>query len=134
MFTRESCKPVAKPTPKQISNDLRKLRSYGKSTFAHLSREDGSYVQVGGGGVTCVVERRDREDGEHLRAFYRKPRVSFEDGTVLSFGAGKLSLMRDEFLAIETAIAIFVAFLNSTAYPEDIHWRDVSARLGHIAR
>lgn len=134
VFTRERCRPIQEPTVRQIRHGLRLLRSYGRSSFAHLTRTDGTYLHVGGGGVTCVVERSDGSDAPQLRAYYMKPRVHFEDGTVLSFGAGKMELRRDEFLAIDTVAELFVAFAEGHPFPSDVGWRAYEVGGAHIER
>lgn len=129
-FERENARPIDHPSAKRIENELKRLRSYGPSSFASLTRSDGSYVQVAGGGVTCLVERRDTQSRRHFRAFTPSPSVRFEDGTLLEFRGGRVALQRDEWFDAIKAAEIFVAFLEERPYPPEIGWRDVSATLG----
>jgi hypothetical protein len=129
-FERESVTPISDPSAKRVASEIRKLKSYGKSSFASLTREDGSYVQVAGGGVGCMVEKRDAAAQRQFRAFRRNPTVSFEDGTELVFGGGRIALRRDEWLNSNMVAEIFVAFLEDRPFPSEIDWRDMSAILG----
>lgn len=130
VFERESVKPVNSPTAARLARELKRLKSHGKSSFASLTRDGGSYVQVAGGGVTCMVERRDMETRTQWRAFVRAPTVSFEDGTELVFHGGRIPLRRDEWLNVRTATDIFTAFLEGKPFPANIGWRDISEVVG----
>ena len=130
VFEREGSPPQENLSPQRLTQGLSKLKSYGKSSFASITRPDGSYLQVGGGGTTCLLEWRDAEKGRHLRGFVEDPTVPFEDGTELSFGGGRIALQRDEWLKIELVTEAFVAFSAGEALPPSIHWRDVSEVLG----
>ena len=123
----EGKQPHHDPTPKVVERELRKLRSYGKSSFASLTRKDGSYLQVAGGGVGCLLERRSIPEQRHFRAFVVEPRVPFEDGTELVFGGGRIKLMRDEWLDIGTVTKVFLHFLTDPAASDGVQWRDVTA-------
>jgi len=102
-----------------------RLRSYGRSTFASLTAEDGSYIQVGGGGVGCVLERRGM-DGDMQRAYLTTPAVPFEDGTELVLGAGRVRLRSDEWINIRIVVEEFVAFLRGDEISPRVQWRDHS--------
>lgn len=130
LFEREGASPLSAPTAKRLASELRKLRSYGKSSFASLTRSDGSYVQTAGGGAGCLLEWRDTERNTHLRAFVERPTVPFEDGTELVFGGGRIPLRRDEWLNISLVTSAFVAFLGGEPFPPSISWRDISQMMG----
>ena len=108
------------------------LRSYGPSSFASLTNEQGDYLQVGGGGVTCLLERRDAASGRHYRAFHNKPSTVFADGTLLAFSGGNIPLRSDEWFTAAVVADAFCAFSKGVGLPEAIRWRDVDA-LAHGA-
>lgn len=122
ILERQNTPPRSSPTPAQIRRSLRTLKSYGKHTFASITAPDGSYLQVAGGGVACMLERRDA-DGARWRAFLDEPTSPFEDGTELTFGGGRIALMRDEWLRIEAVTQAFVAFSEGLALPAELLWR-----------
>ncbi len=65
----EEKKPVQVVTFVSIEKSLRDLKSFGPHPFAVLSAPDGYYLQIAGGGVTCVLEHR-KNGREHCRAFF----------------------------------------------------------------
>jgi len=111
------------PTDAQIRQRVLALRSAGKHSYASLTSEDGSYVQVAGGQATCMVERFDTETGKRERAFHDKPSPAFPDGTLLVFGAGKLTLKSDEWFVADAVVEIFLCFRDAREYPDTVHWR-----------
>jgi hypothetical protein len=129
-FEREGAPPVANPAAHRLGSELRKLKSYGHSSFAALTGADGSYVQVAGGGVGCMLEWRDTRNHLHRRAFLEVPVVPFQDETELTFGGGTIALRRDEWLNIQLVIEAFTAFSKGEAFPATIRWRDVSEIVG----
>ena len=40
----------------QIIKTLKKLKSYGPSSFACITDDNGNYVQMAGGRFTCFIE------------------------------------------------------------------------------
>lgn len=40
----------------QLIKELKKLKSYGPSSFACITDDNGNYVQVAGGRSTCFIE------------------------------------------------------------------------------
>lgn len=112
------------PNKLHITRSIKSLRSYGPSSFASLTASDGSYVQVAGGGVSCMIERYDAGKGRRFRAFHDKPSPVRPDGTILSFCAGNISMRSDEWFMASQVIEVFVAFMNGENFPEYLHWRD----------
>lgn len=113
----------------KVQKAIEGLRSHGKSSFAILSSNSGDYIQVAGGIVTCVLERR--LGSEHSRAYVREPKVPFEGTQVISCGAGMLKVQPEEILFAEDAVAAFRAFFTGGNYPENILWRDYDYNLEH---
>ncbi|VWC02479.1 hypothetical protein [Burkholderia lata] len=113
---------VIAPTPRQITHALKSLRSYGKSSYASLTDASGSYVQVAGGGVSCMIERFDFA-AQRWRAFHDKPSPVRPDGTILVFRAGNISMRSDEWFMVDQVVEVFLAFLNGAPYPSFIDWR-----------
>jgi len=111
------------PSEKQLRKAILGLRSYGPSSFASLADEDGSYLQIAGGGVTCLIERRDAATGTHYRAYQQQKNMNYPDGTLLVFGAGEIALLSDEWFSSTIAAEVFVAFLQKQALPEQVFWR-----------
>lgn len=121
--------PVDEVAASHLQSALKSLRSYGPASYASLTREDGDYVQVAGGGVGCMIERREASTGRHFRAFRDRQHPVFSDGTILSFGGGKIPLQSDEWFNIADVQDVFLTFLTGLEFPEAIKWRDMSALL-----
>lgn len=119
----EGKKPVQVQDFALVEKTLRSLKSYGPASFAILTKEDGSYVQVAGGRLTCVVERRLPGSAGNERACYHQTRVPFDGRQTLMFGSGRLEVEPDELLFIDDVIALFRAFWDDTPYPETVTWR-----------
>ncbi|WP_321905997.1 hypothetical protein [Paraburkholderia tropica] len=114
---------ISAPTTAQIGRAVKALRSYGPSSYASLTDANGSYVQIAGGGVTCMVEHFDATTRTRSRAFHDKPNPVFPDGTILAFRAGNISMRSDEWFMSTQVIDIFSAFLNNASFPAYVHWR-----------
>lgn len=123
---------IENKTPQQVEefskveNILGELRSYGPSSFAILTDDGGSYVQVAGGKVTCVLEYRNLNEKKHFRAYLKKAKVPHEGTLTLMFGGGHMTMEPNEVLFIEDVILVFKAFFNHKPFPEEILWRDIS--------
>jgi hypothetical protein len=114
---------VSNATPAQIARAIRLLKSYGRSSYASLTNESGNYVQVAGGGVSCMVELFDASAEVRSRAFHDKPSAARPDGTILVFGAGNLPMRSDEWFMANQVIEIFLAFRDNAPFPSYVSWR-----------
>jgi hypothetical protein len=114
---------VMNPTESQIKKTILKLRSYGPCSFASLTDNLGNYIQVAGGGVTCMVEKYEISDDNRMRAFHDKPSPVFPDGTVLVFGGGELKMKADEWFLSDIVVELFLCFFHKREYPENVGWR-----------
>ena len=114
---------VSNPTPAQIARAIRSLKSYGRSSYASLTNESGDYVQVAGGGVSCMVELFDASAEVRSRAFHDKPNAARPDGTILVFGAGNLPMRSDEWFMANQVVEIFLAFHSNAPFPDYVRWR-----------
>lgn len=54
----------------QITKVLKKLKSYGPSSFACITDDEGNYVQVAGGRFTCFIERYDAKSKKLFRGYH----------------------------------------------------------------
>lgn len=118
--------PIENVTDAQVRSAILALRSYGPSSFASLSDAQGNFLQVGGGGITCMLERRDIAKGRHYRGYHDNPRKVCPDGTILAFGGGELKLLSDEWFTAPMVVDVFLAFLNGNELPVSVRWRDVT--------
>lgn len=92
-----------------------------KSSYATLTDSTGNFLQIAGGPGLFLLERRE-DTGKHFRAAQKTPVVPFEDGTILSFSAGKLTLARNEWFLINQVVEILDAFVQDRAFPEALDW------------
>ena len=109
-----------------IKKSLASLKSYGRHSFASLTKADGSYVQVAGGGMTCILEKHMPSEGIHCRAYLEKPRPPFEGEVTLFYGGGQIKALADEILPIDIVTHVFYSFFTSIPIPENLYWRDIS--------
>lgn len=116
-------------TAAEVHAVIMALRSYGPSSFASLTDEAGNYVQVAGGGVTCMLERRDAATGRHFRGYKDQRSKVFPDGTALVFGGGEIRLSADEWFTAQEVEEVFSAFLRSSELPSSVKWRDMTTML-----
>ncbi|AYM76203.1 hypothetical protein D9M09_10660 [Janthinobacterium agaricidamnosum] len=111
----------------QVRSAIAGLRSYGPSSYASLTDDEGNYLQVAGGGITCMLERRDVATGRHYRAYHDVASKVYPDGTILAFGGGEIKLLADEWFTAPVVADVFVAFVNGHELPPSVKWRDVTA-------
>ena len=121
--------PIAAVSEAVLRREISQLRSYGPASYAALTDEAGNYVQVAGGGVTCMLERREASNGRHFRAFQDKRNAVFADGTRLAFSGGEVPLASNEWFTSADAEALFLAFLRKEALPSHILWHDITPML-----
>lgn len=128
IFERENAKPIYDPSDKILARELNKLRRYRNSSFAYLTDKDGSYVQVAGSGVCCLLEKRNINQ-KHYRAYQNPPIVppDFKDGTILVFSGGEIPLNRNEWFKMEQVIEAFCAFNKRSQFPEYIKWKEITS-------
>ncbi|QBE62070.1 hypothetical protein EWM63_02960 [Pseudoduganella lutea] len=130
LFVVEKKAPKQDPTTAQVIAAITKLRSYGPSSFASLTDAHGNYLQVAGGGLTCLLERRTAAGAQHFRAYLEKPSGIHPDGTTLAFSGGQVKLRADEWISAPLVIDAFTAFLQGHELPQTIRWRDITTLLG----
>lgn len=73
-----------------------------------------------------MLEYRDVDAGKVFRAYQDSLRPTCPDGTLLTFGGGRIAMQSDEWFSIENVIEVFLAFLNGEDFPQWIHWRDIT--------
>jgi hypothetical protein len=122
-FEREGKSEIQGVMPKRLLQELSRLRSEGPSSFASLTAPDGSYVQAAGGPFLFFVEHRSSDPPAHYRAWQSSPVVSFANGTLLSFSAGRVALQQDEWFTKPQVIEVFSAFLSGSSFPAFVSWR-----------
>jgi hypothetical protein len=122
-FDIEGKAGIAMPTQAQISRAIKSLRSYGPSSYASLTDNAGNYLQVAGGGVSCMVEHFEIGGERRRRAFHDNSSPVRPDGTILVFGAGNIPMQSDEWFMSNEVVEIFLAFLIGKSFPPSIHWR-----------
>ncbi|MFM0009173.1 hypothetical protein [Paraburkholderia sediminicola] len=122
-FEVEGKAPVDATRESAIRRGIKSLRSYGPSSFASVTDVEGNYVQVGGDGVTCLVERYLAASKERQRAYHDYPSPVRPDGALLVFGAGQIALKADEWFVASEVEEIFLAFLKGSELPSYVKWR-----------
>ncbi|CAD7375024.1 MULTISPECIES: hypothetical protein [Xanthomonas] len=124
IFEIENCPRIENPDEFKIRSSIKLLKSYGPRSFAILENESGDYLQVAGGGVTCMLEKRDGMAGKQYRGYKHEKSRVFPDGTVLAFGGGELVMQSDEWFSSEEIAEVFCCFLKGEAFPDYVMWRE----------
>ena len=106
----ENRNPVHVKEFDKIEDALRSLRKTGPHSFAILTAQEGSYLQVAGGESTCVIEFRNRNGVEHYRAYSEQRYGTQTDPQTLAFGGGNMTVESGELLGIEEVITAFSSF------------------------
>lgn len=123
-FEGENFASLLNPSEAVLARRLKSLKRYGAHSYASLTDERGAYLQVAGGGATCLVERYDSDSGRRFRAFLDRAHPLFPDGTALEFGAGALTLKSDEWLSLPLVLELFLCFRSGVPYPDHVFWRE----------
>jgi hypothetical protein len=118
IFVREHCKPIASPSGARIQKELALV----KSSFASLTSEDGSYLQVAGGPGLFLLEHKGTAG--HRRAFQINPVVPHPDGTTLECSAGSIPMNRADWFLRGQVTEVFEAFAVGGAWPAFVQWRE----------
>lgn len=105
---------------------LKELEATGPHSFASLTRQDGSYVQVAGGKHQCVVEKRDVSDNTHWRAYHSETCSPSDAEHILSFGGGQMTMAKEEIFSIDEVISVWRAFFEASSFPPGMEWRDMT--------
>lgn len=127
LFEVEGKAAIHAPTEAKMRAELSRLKSYGPRSFASLTDDSGNYLQVAGGGLTCLLEWRNANSGRHYRAHNEVANPVFPDGTKLAFGGGEIEMKSDEWFNISVVADLFCAFLEGKEIEPHAKWRDVTA-------
>jgi hypothetical protein len=117
-FFREHCKPILAPSATRLQKELGLV----KSSFASLTREDGSYVQVAGGPGLFLLECNDAAG--RCRAFQANPVAPHSDGTTLECSAGSIPMKQADWFLRHQVAEIFFAFSTGSPWPAYVQWRE----------
>lgn len=118
--------PIENVSAAHVKKTVARLKSYGPCSFASLIDENENYLQVAGGRVTCMLEKRDAVNHRHYRAYQDEKSKVFEDGTLLVFGGGRIAMRADEWFTSAKIEEVFLAFLRGDELPENIKWREIT--------
>lgn len=121
----ENCPVITDVGQAEIKKRLKKLRSYGPSSYGCITDAEGNYIQVAGGRVTCFIERYDAKQKKLYRGYHSISSTNFDDGTILSFSGGNVSLQKDEWFNMDDVIEVFLSFSQCLDFPDGIHWREI---------
>jgi hypothetical protein len=130
-FERERAKPIEQVSEAQLHRGLGYMQGISGCRIAILIDDEGSYVQVGGSGMTCCLEWRDLKRGRHFRAHQNPPVVPWSGITRLPVSGGDVSLRQEEYFRIQQVTEAFLAFFHHQPFPAYIQWRDITDELAN---
>ena len=110
----------------KVETALRDLDSSGPHSYASLTRQDGSYVQVAGGKKKCLIERRDFVDKLHWRAHLTTASLTSDGPQVIECGAGEITVSADEIFSIEDVVSVWRSFFQNEPFASYIMWRSMT--------
>jgi hypothetical protein len=122
IFHREACEPLESPSIDTVAFEL----SCVKSSFADLTKPDGSYLQVAGGPGLFLLEYHD-SSGQHHRGSQEVSQVPFPNGTILQFSGGNIAMNANEWFLRDQVVEVFSAFIEQRQWPSFIHWGSLRA-------
>lgn len=94
--------------------------------FAILSREDGSYIQIGGASLRLMMEYREVDATGGFRHFVLgKPATLFKEVSITMPG-GVIRLKSNELLTRTQALEVFTAFWNAQPIPDSYTLRETT--------
>jgi len=125
-FEREKAKPIERVSEAQLRRGLGYMTGISSCRIAILADDDGSYVQVGGSGMSCCLEWRDMKRGRHFRAFQQPPVVPWPGITILRVSGGDVHLRQEEYYRIPQVTEAFLAFFHHQPFPDYVQWRDIT--------
>ena len=100
----------------KVKAALRELESFGPHSYASLTRQDGSYVQVAGGKKKCLIEMRDFGDKKHYRASFAMAETALGQEQVIECGAGHITVLANEVFSIEDVISVWRSFFQGIPF------------------
>jgi hypothetical protein len=109
-----------------VETALRELDASGPHSFATLTRQDGSYVQVAGGKEKCLIEKRDIPHQMHWRAYWRPVSATSDSLQVITCGAGQITARADEIFSVEDVVSIWRSFCYNKPSASEVMWRSMS--------
>jgi len=109
-----------------IETSLKELEGSGPHSYASLTRQDGSYIQVAGGKENCLIEKRDFADNKHYRASFAKPEPTSNDQQIIECGAGQITVRTNEVFSVNDVICVWRSFFHGEPFPTDIMWKDMT--------
>jgi hypothetical protein len=121
-YERENTTPIENPSPKQVQSSLDKL-SGSKRSFASLSYEGKGFIQMAGGGFSCILEMKI--DGILYRASQEEAIVPWKEETALSTSCGEFQVQPNEYFNISQIKEAFVEYLNGNRKLEQWSWHKV---------
>ena len=130
LLEAENRKALHNPDPELLIEYLFDLDPGGNSSFAYLTRDDGSYVQAAGGGTACVLKWRDIAHARHNRAYRLDLANQADQSIAVLYSGAEIQVSANERHRIETVVEAFLAFLAGQPFPLTLGWRDIGADLG----
>ncbi|OXM83274.1 hypothetical protein CF651_26465 [Paenibacillus rigui] len=126
IFESENGVHYKKIKKNDLENHLRTIDGSSNS-YAILEKEDGSYMQVGGGPIKFTVEVRkyfSSSDFTHRKAIQKD---SASSGTMKIIISGSLvEVQTNQVMNLETVILLFKSFLEGEDFPTTVEWDDMT--------
>ncbi|KEP70804.1 hypothetical protein DL1_13340 [Thioclava dalianensis] len=110
----------------KIEAALRELNNSNPHSYANLTRQDGSYVQVAGEKKKYLIERRDFVDKLHWRAHLKTASLMSDAPQIIVCGAGQITVSADEIFSIEDVVSIWRSFFQNEPFASYIMWRSMA--------
>jgi hypothetical protein len=109
-----------------LVNHLRKINGSSNS-YAALEKEDGSYIQVGGGPLEFTAEVREYfPDGSFTHWKARQKYSAYSGKSKIVISGSLVEVYANQILDLETVILLFKSFLKGENLPTTVEWDDIT--------
>jgi hypothetical protein len=126
IYNSENGTCIDKIEIKNIKNYILELNGSSNS-YASLEKENGSYIQVGGGSTEFTVEVREYEDDgrfTHRKAQRIGDRNSEKRSIVIS--GSNVTVTNNQVLDTNEVIVLFQQYMNGSPFPKNVDWIDIT--------
>jgi hypothetical protein len=126
IFESENGVHFEKIRKSELENHLRMINGSSNS-YAVLEKEDGSYMQLGGGPLEFTVEVRQYLSNSGFTHKKAKQKDSISSGTMKIIISGSLvDVQTNQVMNLETVIFLFKSFLVGEDFPTTVEWDDIT--------
>ncbi len=128
IFESQNGTRIENVTLDELIDHTKKINGSSNS-YAYLEKQEGSYIQVGGGPVEFTVELRNyMDDGSFVHSKASKSQKLDAEIKQILIGGAAVTVQSSQILHIHDVETLFKAYLSETELPPSIFWHDITDR------